>query len=229
KATKMLDIPNVVGLTEEKAKADIEKLGLVVESEPRDLTTGDKYYEKGYVIAQEPDANSSEKVPEGTVIKIYVSTGVSNYSVKVDIPKELSKYETTGYISLWSNGQMVIEDKNLINFSEKSEYTFENLKSSSKEISFYVKVRFLNDKENNHYTFAEIKVNPRESAIVKYSSKFDYEEYVPKTDEPITTLCEICGAELADGETHTDADHKTCDVCGTVYHKDAEHECQDAE
>ena len=65
-------MPNVVGLTEEKAKSDIEKLGLVVETEYRDLTSSEKEYPKGYVIAQEPNANSSSKVAEGTTIKVYV-------------------------------------------------------------------------------------------------------------------------------------------------------------
>lgn len=229
KATKMLDIPNVVGLTEEKAKADIEKLGLVVESEPRDLTASEKEYPKGYVIAQEPDANSSEQVPEGTTIKIYVSTGVTNYTFAptVAIRSDFTKYESTGYVSLWSEGKMIKESEKLA-FSEKSSYTFEKMTGTEKELEYTVKVRFGTDEE--YYNYATVKVDASKDKTTEINKKTDYKKYVSTTSSDIEpTVCDVCGVELADGITHTDADHKTCEVCSVVYHKDAEHECQDAE
>ncbi|MBQ8741257.1 MAG: Stk1 family PASTA domain-containing Ser/Thr kinase [Clostridia bacterium] len=212
KATKMLDIPNVVGLTEEKAKADIEKLGLVVESEPRDLTANEKEYPKGYVIAQEPDANSSEKVPEGTTIKIYVSTGVTNYTYAptVAIRSDFTKYESTGYVSLWSEGKMVAESKNKLAFDEISSFTFEKMTGTEKELEYTVKVRFGDD--SDYYSYATIKVDAAKDKTNEINKKTDYKKYVSSTSSDIEpTLCDVCAAELADGVTHTDADHEKCE------------------
>lgn len=229
KATKMLDIPNVVGLKKDKAIADIEKLGLVVETEERDLTPSDKFYEKGYVIAQEPDANSSEKVPEGTTIKIYVSTGVTNYTYAptVAIRSDFTDYESTGYVSLWSEGKMIKESGKLA-FSEISSYTFEKMTGTEKELEYTVKVRFGTDEE--YYNYATIKVDASKDKTTEINKKPDYRKYVSNTSSDIElTVCETCGAELADGVTHTDVDHETCADCGEVYYKGSEHVCQGAE
>ncbi len=228
KATKMLDVPNVVGLTEEKAKADIEKLGLIVESEPRDLTSSEKEYPKGYVIAQEPDANSSEKVPEGSTIKIYVSTGVTNYTYAptVAIRNDFTDYESTGYVSLWSEGKMIKESGKLA-FSEISSYTFEKMTGTEKELEYTVKVRFGTDSE--YYSYATVKVDASKDKTTEINKKNDYRKYVSKTEEPETKVCDVCGAELADGKTHTDADHEKCTDCGVLYQKDTDHVCQGEE
>ena len=210
KATKMLDVPNVVGLTEEKAKADIEKLGLVVQSELRDLTANEKEYAKGYVIAQEPDANSSEKVPEGTTIKIYVSTGVTNYTYAptVAIRSDFTDFESTGYVSLWSEGKMIKESGKLA-FSEISNYSFEKMTGTQKELEYTVKVRFGTDEE--YYSYATIKVDASKDKTTEINKKNDYKKYVPKgAVDTETKICEECGTKLAQGVTHTDADHEDC-------------------
>ena len=180
KATKMLDVPNVVGLTQEKAQSDIEKLGLTVEIETRDLTSNDKEYPKGYVIAQSPDANSSEKVPEGTVIKIYVSSGVVNYtySPAVAIRSDFVDFEKTGYVSLWADGKMISESEKL-DFSEKSSYTFKEMTGTAKEIKYTVKVRFGTDEE--YYTYATVNVDASKDKTTEVSSSKDYRKYVSNT------------------------------------------------
>lgn len=227
KATKMLDIPNVVGLTDEKAKADIEKLGLIAEIEARDLTSSDKFYEKGYVIAQDPDANSVEKVPEGTTIKIYVSTGVVNYSYAptVAIRNDFINYEKTGYVSLWSEGKMVAESKNKLAFDEISTYTFDKLTGTEKELEYTVKVRFGNDSE--YYNYATVKVDAAKDKTTEINKKTDYKKYVSKTDSSTQTECDECGEKLTDGKLHTANDHEKCQDCGVTYLKGTNHTCQD--
>ncbi len=180
KATKMVDVPNVVGLTEAKAKADIEKLGLIVETESRDLTSDDKFYDKGYVISQEPDANSTAQVEEGTTIKIYISTGVVNYkfSPKVEIRKDFTDYESTGYVSIWSEGKMIKESGKLA-FTEISSYTFEEIKGTSKEVTYTVKVRFGTDTE--YYSYAKIKVDASKDKTTETDKINDYYKYTSKT------------------------------------------------
>ncbi len=227
KEVKMVDIPHVVGLTKDKAKSLIEKDGLIAEFEERDLTP-DEDYPKGYVVAQEPDANSSEKVPEGTTIKVYVSTGVTNYTFAptVAIRSEFTDYDSTGYVSLWSEGKMVAESAKL-DFSEKSSYTFEKMTGTEKELEYTVKVRFGSDNEEKYYSYATIKVDASKDKTTEINKKNDYKKYEPKKEEP--TQCDVCGGELVDGVEHTDADHETCADCGTVYPKDSLHECPDAE
>ncbi len=214
KEVKMIDIPHVVGLTQEKAKSLIEKEGLIIETETRDLTSSDKFYEKGYVIAQEPDANSSEKVPEGTTIKVYVSTGVTNYTYAptVDIRNDFTNYESTGYISLWSEGKMVAKESVKLDFAEKSSYTFEKMTGTEKEYEYTVKVRFGDDSE--YYSYATIKVNAATDKTTEINKKTDYKKYVSKIQEPQTpttkTNCDVCAAELTNGEKHTDDNHENC-------------------
>ena len=229
KEIKMVDIPHVVGLTKEKAKNLIEKEGLVFDFEERDLTSSDKFYEKGYVIAQEPDSNSSEKIPEGTTVKVYVSTGVTNYTFApvVAIRNDFTDYETTGYVSLWFEGKMVGQESAKLDFSEKSSYTFEKLTSTEKELEYTVKVRFGDD--NAYYSYATIKVDASKDKTTEINKKNDYKRYVPKDTSDTKTTCETCGAELTDGKAHTKDDHKTCDVCNEVYYKNSEHTCKDTD
>ncbi len=178
KEIKMLNIPNVVGLTKEKAVSDIEEAGLVVLTEDRDLTSSDKFYEAGYVVAQEPDANSSEKVPEGTTVKIYVSTGVVNYtySPTVKIRNDFKDYSTQGYISLWSKGEKIKESGKL-DFTKISEYTFENMTGTSKDLDFDVCVRFVDN--GIDYAYAEINVDAAKDKTLEISMKNDYKKYTP--------------------------------------------------
>lgn len=230
KETKMIDVPHVVGLTKEKAKSLIEKEGLVAVFEDRDLTS-DEDYPKGYVVAQEPNANTSGPVPEGTTIKVYVSTGVTNYNYKptVNIRDDFTDYSKSGYVSIWYNGEKVGESGEL-DFTKKSSYTFDEMTATEKSVKYTVKVRFGKDDTWYEYAVVTIDTTKNKDNVTKDQKKFDYQEYVPEnTDTPKTTQCEICGAELAEGEEHTDEDHTTCEDCGTVYPKDSLHECVKAE
>lgn len=224
---KLKDIPNVVGLTQEKAKALIEKEGLVAKFEERDLTASDKFYEKGYVVAQDPDANSSEKVPEGTTIKVYISTGITNYTYTptVAIRSDFTDYESTGYVSLWSKGKMIKESGKL-NFAEiGSEFAFEQMTGTEKSVEYTVKVRFGDDSE--YYTYATIKIDATKDKTSEVSKKTDYRKYVPEEpEEPKSTKCDICGTEIPEGEEqHPTTDHKYCDKCKDIYDVDEEHVC----
>ena len=227
---KMLDVPHVVGLTKEKAKSLIEKDGLIFEAEDRDLTA-DEDYPAGYVVAQEPDANLSEKVPEGTTIKVYVSTGITNYTFApiVSIRSDFTNYESTGYVSIWADGQMVKESGKL-DFSEKSSYTFDTMTGTVKDLEYTVKVRFGDD--STYYSYAVVKVDASKDKTNDTGKKItDYKKYVSKTQDNTSVStpkkCETCGVDLVDGKSHTDADHKKCEVCKVVYHKDTVHECEE--
>ncbi len=225
KPTKMVKIPNLVGLTKETAIKDLEDLGLVAEIEERNLT-GDENTSKGRVIAQEPGADSAEQVPEGTKIKVYISTGIKdyNYTPTVPIRSDFADYEKTGYVSIWYDGEKIAESGEL-DFSKKSSYKFDKMISTEKSVKYTVKVRFGND--DTWYEYSVLTIDTAKDRTEKDVPKYDYEEYMPEPVEPI--LCEECGAELVFGEAHTEEDHEVCADCGVVYHKDAQHTCQEIE
>ena len=81
KPAKMIKIPNLVGLNKDVAIKDIEDAGLVAVVVERNLAPNE-HTSKGKVIAQEPNAGSSELVPEGTEVKIYISTGITDYDIE---------------------------------------------------------------------------------------------------------------------------------------------------
>lgn len=215
KATKMLDIPNVIGLTEEKAKSDIEKLGLVVETEVRNLTSTETEYPKGYVIAQEPDANTATQVAEGTTIKIYVSSGVTNYIYNPVVPirDDFVDYEKTGYVSIWTDGQMIKESDKL-DFSQKSSFTFAEMTGTSKELSFTVKVRFGTDQE--YYDYATISVDASKDKTVEISKLHNYKNYISsrvdnssENSSVDTSSTESSATDSSDSSTSSDDDSKS--------------------
>lgn len=225
KPTKMIEVPNLIGFWKDDAVKDIEKLGLVpvVEernSTPSEISTKDK------VIAQDPDVNSSELLPEGTEIKIYVSTGIVDYKYKVTAPirEDFKDYKETGYISLWLDGEKV-DESGEISFAKKTEHTFKEMTSNDKIIEYTLKVRF--GKDDTWYDYSVITIDTTKNRIDKDIKKYDYEEFSVEPELPV--ICEICGEELVDGVEHTDEDHVTCDVCGVTYHKDSQHTCLEDE
>ncbi|MCQ2478626.1 MAG: Stk1 family PASTA domain-containing Ser/Thr kinase [Clostridia bacterium] len=165
--SKQVDVPNVVGLTEEQAKADLTEKGLNVKVEKRDLTADEKSFKAGYVISQTPD--SSQSVAKGTAVTIYVSTGVVNYNydLKIDMTddiKEIRDFVGNGKISLWVDGKLIKESEEL-DFS-KSSYTFKGLSATDKDITVVVKI--------NKRNYQEIFVD---ASTGRYTVLYEYEEW----------------------------------------------------
>ncbi len=187
KATKMVDIPDVVGLSEEDAVAFLEKRGLRVATESCDLSSTEKFYEKGCVVAQNPEYSSNTKVPEGTTVTIYISTGVVNYTydATVQIRDDFIQYCNNGYVSIWLNGEMVKESGKL-DFNTMSEYTFKKLKGTNKDVKFVVKVRF-DDSSKKYYDYATISVDAYKNVTTEISAKNSYKNYVPSSTNTSNT------------------------------------------
>ncbi|MBR7071705.1 MAG: Stk1 family PASTA domain-containing Ser/Thr kinase [Clostridia bacterium] len=163
KATKYVTVPDVVGLNEERAKSDLAKENLVAQVETVDIGANDKYYEKGYIISQEPKS-SAEKVAEGTVVKLKVSSGNVKYSfdVKVILPKD-SRIET-GTVSLWVNGSLFAESEK-IEINSGNTYTFKGLQ--------YVETE--DPKKADGYMTATVKFSADSSKYYKYQDiEFNY-------------------------------------------------------
>lgn len=186
KKDKTVKVPDVVGLTEADAKADLEKLGLVVATETRDLTSDEKFYEKGVVVAQNPSTSSTSSLEEGAIVKIYISTGVVNYnySTEIKITDDFKNYvgaTTTGYVSLWLDGEKVKVSPEII-FGEKNTVKFDGMKTTEKELKYTVKVSFSADADNKYYDYATITVNTKENTT-RQLNNYGYESYVPETNK----------------------------------------------
>lgn len=157
KNTKIVDLPNVLKITEAKAKEHIEKAGLVAVFHERDLKQGEEYQPKGYVIAQNPDVNTTPQVKEGTTVTVEVSSGIIDFNVTIDsIPKDF--ISQTGTLSIWVDGALFKESGKL-DFSSISSYTFKNLKSSEKSISAVVKLKSGADDNSEYEDYLEIKID----------------------------------------------------------------------
>ncbi|MBR6502348.1 MAG: Stk1 family PASTA domain-containing Ser/Thr kinase [Clostridia bacterium] len=219
KPAKMIKIPNLVGLNKDKAIEDIEEAGLVAVVEERNLTPNETT-SKGKVISQEPEAGSSELVPEGTEVKIYISTGITDYKYKVTAPirDDFKDYKETGYISIWYDGEK-IEESTELNFSKKIDYTFKEMISNDKSVKYTLKVRF--GKDDTWYDYATLTIDTTKDNKdnIDVDKKIrDYQEFV-SNDAPEKRYCDDCGAVLADDESHTDDDHEDCPNTEVSEHK----------
>ena len=194
KATKMVDIPNVVGLTEEKAKSDITKEGLICKVETRDLTPDDKSYPKGYVISQSPDANSSSQVAEGTEITIYVSTGVVNYEFDLTISLPKDYISKNAKVSLWVDNKLFKESEKLDFAGLGYGYTFKGLISTKEELYMEVK---LGDDYDDYQRISVDCSNGKKEVVKNYAYPMVEEEKKPETED-VETKTE---AEKKDDET----------------------------
>ena len=139
KNSKMVDVPNVIGLSEAKAKSYIEEEGLVAVIRQRDLRMGEKYFEKGTVISQDPDIESTAQVKEGTTVTVEVSTGIISLNLTVDsIPKDF--VSETGKLSIWVEGKLIKESE-MLDFTSISSYTFKDIKTTDKAFKAVIKIK----------------------------------------------------------------------------------------
>ena len=138
KETKMVSVPNVVGISKEQAESDLKKVGLIPVFQTRNLTKNDKYFDAGYVISQSP-THSNEKVAEGTTVNVYVSTGSYQYEVTVTGLSEEYDGKDIGTLSIISGGTYIQSVKVNLKELTGNRYTFS---FESKKSSLNVKVDF---------------------------------------------------------------------------------------
>ena len=121
KPTVYVDLPDLVGLTEEDAKKRLEKDGLkvgvvtYVHNSPAP---------KGYVVTQSPSPDQEKQIGKGTAVDLEVSSGETWYTVKFDVTLPTDCAYDHGTVSLWINGERVKEwDK--IEINNKGTYSVE--------------------------------------------------------------------------------------------------------
>lgn len=137
KAEVSVDVPNVIGEPLTQAKEKIEDLGLKVQVENVNLTPADSYQPKDYVLRQDPQGGS-KKIPEGSTVTIYVSSGLYETDIEISLPSVFS--EDVCSVSLWLGGKAVKTSENL-NLKQVSKYTFTDITSTNKTESYEVMIK----------------------------------------------------------------------------------------
>lgn len=93
---KEVSVPNLKGLTQERAEADLEKLGLKLDVKSQVISSD---YEEGEIVSQDPEEGNS--VQEGTTISVNISKGMRAGAVPNLVGKSQSDaeflLETYGY------------------------------------------------------------------------------------------------------------------------------------
>lgn len=137
KAEVSVDVPNVIGEPIAQAKEKIIDQKLNVSVEHVNLTPADSYQPKDYVLRQDPQG-ASKKIPEGSTVTIYVSSGLYETDIEVTLPEVFS--ENICSISLWCNGRSIKTSEN-INLSEFTKYTFNDITSENKYENYTIMIK----------------------------------------------------------------------------------------
>ncbi len=164
-----VDIPNVVGEPIAQAKAKIEDAKLNVSVENVNLTPADNNQPKDYVLRQEPQGGS-EKVPEGTTITLYVSSGLYETDIQVALPSVYP--ENICQVSLWLNGSCLKTSEQL-NLSQVKNYTFKDITSENKSENYMVMIKSENGSWEDYQSISVDFRKEKNNVIVTSTKTFD--------------------------------------------------------
>ena len=161
KPTVYVDLPNVIGLTEEDAKKRLEKDGLKVGV----ITyVYNSPAPKGVVVGQNPSAGQEEQIGEGTAVDLEVSNGETQYTIKFDVQLPTDFIYDIGKVSVWVGGEMVYETQNKVEINKKGTCPVE-FTSKVKEES--VTVKLSDGAENPTYKdYKDYRVNCENNTII---------------------------------------------------------------
>ena len=179
KSIQDVSVPSVVGMKKEDAEKELQDKKLVPEVKEMTITTEDKYYPVGYVVKQEPDTGSS-KIPEGSTVTIYVSTG-SSMNITVDLPNIPSDKEINGdySLSLYDEDGKMVAEGSMVSSNTKS-YTFKNIASTSESVIYTVKIKTASSKKLD---MCSISANFKTGKCNKVGEFSKWEElWIPSTD-----------------------------------------------
>ena len=143
-----VDIPNVVGEPTTQAKQRLEEAGLNVVVENVNLSPADSFQPKDYVLRQDPQGGS-KKVPKGSSVTIYVSSGLFETDIQIALPKQFT--EKVCSVSLWLNGTCLKTSQNL-NLDQVQTYTFTDITSSNKTENFTIMIKGENGNSQDYMT-----------------------------------------------------------------------------
>ncbi len=164
-----VDIPNVIGEPIAQAKTKIEDAKLKVAVENVNLTPADSNQPKDYVLRQEPQGGS-EKVLEGTTITLYVSSGLYETDIQVDLPSIYP--QNICQVSLWLNGSCLKTSEQL-NLSQVKNYTFNDITSENKSENYMVMIKSENGSWEDYQSISVDFRKEKNNVIVTSTKSFD--------------------------------------------------------
>ncbi len=184
KAEVSVDVPNVIGEPIAQAKEKIEDSNLKVQVENVNITPADNYQPKDYVLRQDP-LGGSKKLPEGSTVTIFVSSGNYETDIQIDLPSVFN--EDVCSVSLWLNGKNIKTSEN-INLKQIKKYTFNDIVSSNKTENYSVMIKGENGNSQDYMT---ISVNfESEKNNVKIISQNTFEDSKTSSKTPSSTNSE---------------------------------------
>ena len=167
KTIQNVNAPSVTTMKQADAEKLLKDKKLIAEVEEVYYSKGSnyEYAPVGYVIKQEPASSSS--IAEGSTVKIYVNKGFSA-NITVNLPNDLKLEQY--YVSLWADGVAVAESK-MLDATQISKYTFENVTSKRDSGTYTVKIRSASSKALDYQV---ITVDFKEGTAKRVGSYDDY-------------------------------------------------------
>ena len=141
-----VDVPDLIGLSEESAKKKLTDNGLLAQVKIENLSKNDKYYKAGYVFKQDPSVSSAQ-LAEGSAVTIYVSTGKYEYNNKVTVSLPKLK-NISGQVAIYSGDNKQLAISNSIDFTGGGTYTFSVTSTNDSEL-YTIRI-FANDKDEKY-------------------------------------------------------------------------------
>ena len=141
-----VDVPDLIGLSEESAKKKLTDNGLLAQVKIENLSKNDKYYKAGYVFKQDPSVSSAQ-LAEGSTVTIYVSTGKYEYNNKVTVSLPKLK-NISGQVAIYSGDNKQLAISNSIDFTGGGTYTFSVTSTNDSEL-YTIRI-FANDKDEKY-------------------------------------------------------------------------------
>ncbi|MBE6788023.1 MAG: PASTA domain-containing protein, partial [Ruminococcaceae bacterium] len=161
-------------------------LNLKVAVENVNITTGDNYQPKDYVIRQDPQGGS-KKIDEGSTVTIYVSSGKYESDIEVSLPQKYK--EDVVSLSLWLNGKNIKTSEKL-DIKKVSKYTFNDITSENKNENYVVMIKGENGTSEEYQTisvdFRKVKGNVTVISTVTFDNVLNNSSQVPTTDNQVT-------------------------------------------
>lgn len=178
KPTVYVQLPNLIGLSEESAKKEIQRVGLLVGQ----VSSVDSTKPKGTVVSQTPAVGSTEKVGKGTSVDFAVSTGVMGVNVTVSLPFDYR--DDYVFISLWDGGKMVVQSGKVDIQKSGYSYTFENIKTEKNQT---YTLRFSADGQGGYNSIKDIQITDDKGNWRQVGGDYAYPVKQAETD-PATTV-----------------------------------------
>ncbi|MBR6533768.1 MAG: Stk1 family PASTA domain-containing Ser/Thr kinase [Clostridia bacterium] len=183
KAEVLVDVPNVIGEPIAQAKEKIEDLNLNVKVENVNLTPADSNQPKDYVLRQDPQGGS-KKIPEGSTVTLYVSSGVYETDIEISLPSVFP--EDVCSVSLWLNGKNIKTSENL-DLTKITKYTFKDITSTNKTENYTVMIKGENGKSEEYQTISVDFRSQKNNVVVISSNTFKPADNESSEDSSTTT------------------------------------------